>query len=217
MVLVAVSASTAFAGVGNYSYETVNKIKYYFYSSTYGNDDLAWSGTTVGTVDHVNVPGGWMGVKPKLYNSNGKLVFSSEWYFSEKACAEIYCRAGETSDKGTYYAVGNVKLYNSNGGYDSFNTMRSPYVTLSSESEDIEIERNNNGEIYGSEYFLNQIGIQPDLIATIGDNGIHGFVKNSDLNYDLTPASPNGYDLIHLLKCSKFLTIGMISKSLSKL
>lgn len=46
------------------------------------------------------------------------------------------------------------------------------------------IQKNENGEIYGSEYFLNQIGVEPDLILTCGENGVEGFVRAEDLNYD---------------------------------
>lgn len=46
-------------------------------------------------------------------------------------------------------------MYNSKGTYDTLSTMKTPYVTLSSELQNIEITQNNAGEIYGSEYFLN--------------------------------------------------------------
>lgn len=47
-----------------------------------------------------------------------------------------------------------------------------------------EVQVNDNGEIYGSEYFLNQIGVQPDLISAVGENGLSGYVKESDLNQE---------------------------------
>lgn len=31
---------------------------------------------------------------------------------------------------------------------------------------------------------LNQIGVEPDLILTCGENGVEGFVRAEDLNYD---------------------------------
>ncbi len=181
---------TAFAGVSNTKYETVNNIDYYFYSSAYTGSGRVWGGTTVGTVNRSNVPAGWLGVQPKLYNSRGDIEDVGRWLYSERSCAELYSRTDELSGKGTYLAAGNVRMYNSRGTYDTFSTMKTPYVTLSSELENIEITKNNAGEIYGSEYFLNQIGIQPDLISAIGDNGIAGYVKDSDLNNDITPKSP---------------------------
>ena len=47
-----------------------------------------------------------------------------------------------------------------------------------------EIQKNESGEIYGSEIFLNLIGIQPDLILAVGTNGETGYVKASDLDMD---------------------------------
>lgn len=52
------------------------------------------------------------------------------------------------------------------------------------EAPDLILVCNENGEIYGSEYFLNQIGVEPDLILTCGENGVEGFVRAEDLNYD---------------------------------
>lgn len=52
------------------------------------------------------------------------------------------------------------------------------------------IQRNENGEIYGSEIFLDEIGVQPDLILAEGTNGEIGYVRAEDLNDSdvLTPA-----------------------------
>lgn len=41
---------------------------------------------------------------------------------------------------------------------------------------------NENGKIYGSEYFLNTNGIEPDLILAEGISGIEGYVKSEDIN-----------------------------------
>ncbi len=36
---------------------------------------------------------------------------------------------------------------------------------------------------------VSEILTMPDLIAAIGDNGVHGYVKDSDLNCDIEPKS----------------------------
>lgn len=59
LALQVVSTLTAYAGIGNISYATVNDIEYYFYSSSYTNGLSAWGFTEVGTVSKGNVPGGW--------------------------------------------------------------------------------------------------------------------------------------------------------------
>ena len=44
------------------------------------------------------------------------------------------------------------------------------------------VQRNENGEIYGSELFLDEIGVQPDLILAEGTNGKVGYVRADDIN-----------------------------------
>lgn len=80
---------------------------------------------------------------------------------------------------GQYYGQGYVAIYNGNG-YNTYITNKSPYVTLS----EIEYDVNENGEIYGSKYFLNAIGVEPDLISATGDDGTEGYIKRVDLEID---------------------------------
>lgn len=47
--------------------------------------------------------------------------------------------------------------------------------------QDTTIRTNQNGEIYGSELFLSEIGVEPDLILAIGINNVCGYVRASDL------------------------------------
>ena len=71
-------------------------------------------------------------------------------------------------------------MYNGNG-YTTENCKISPNLTPGTRSAAL-VQENAAGEIYGSEIFLNQVGIQPDLILAAGENGIVGCVKNSDLS-----------------------------------
>lgn len=80
---------------------------------------------------------------------------------------------------GTYYGRGQVRVYNGNG-YNTYTTTMSPYVQGRSLAN-FEVHVNENNEIYGSEYFLEQHNIHPDLISAIGDNGVEGYVKAIDL------------------------------------
>lgn len=57
--------------------------------------------------------------------------------------------------------------------------LNSPAQTLS----EVDVVRNENGEIYGSECDLLPCGIQPDLISAIGVDGTEGYVRDEDINY----------------------------------
>ncbi len=48
---------------------------------------------------------------------------------------------------------------------------------------------NKNGQTYGADIYEDKSGYEPDLIAAIGRNGIHGYVYSSDLNGD-NPRTP---------------------------
>lgn len=61
------------------------------------------------------------------------------------------------------------------------------------------IKKNNNGQIYGSGYFLNQIGIEPDLIAAVGNNGIEGYVLSIDIN-DSDASNLNEADIYNKMR-----------------
>lgn len=51
-------------------------------------------------------------------------------------------------------------------------------------STNADIQRNAKGEVYGSEIFLNQMGIEPELILAEGNDGIIGYVRAEDLETD---------------------------------
>lgn len=134
--------------------------------------------TEVRTYD--SVPAGYMEAIARIFNANGQMLknerrSNGSYESSVTAYFEYYTYSGARC-----YSKGKVNLYNGNG-YDAHYCTQTPtlqpasYVTT-------QVQVNDNGEIYGSEYFLNQIGVQPDLISAVGENGLSGYVKESDLN-----------------------------------
>ena len=56
-------------------------------------------------------------------------------------------------------------------------------------AEEPEIETyavNSNGETYGNNLQAQSIGVESDLILAVGDNGVTGYVRSSDLNEDVS-------------------------------
>lgn len=109
----------------------------------------------------------------------GSLVSATDPYYTEEVSNNSceYINLFDTTS-GYFYSKGQVSFYNGNG-YNIYDCNSIPYV---SPRTLIQPEINENGEIYGSEFFLNELGIQPDLISAIGDNGVLGYVKSSDLD-----------------------------------
>lgn len=185
MVLVVfVSGDIAYAAYanGSKSYVTVYGHKYEYSSSVTSQSGEVWSHASVGSATMENLPTGYIGANARLYNSAGTLIKSSGWLYSDSACGGISNKTPTYyTNSGTYYGKGQVKMYNGNG-YNTYTTTQSPNVqafTLVS-IEDI-YSINEKGETYGSEILLNQYGIEPDLIETLGDNGVLGYVKAIDL------------------------------------
>lgn len=178
----------------NYKYETANGYNYYFYSYATSIDSSSIYGLTKCMSNGSgNIPIGYMGVYSRLYNSNGTLMTSSDWYYNSSVVAGV----GNTTDfihtSGTYYSKGKVELYNGNG-YTQYEAYSTPYLTISSssfslcksasKSEDISnsIKVNEKGETYGSEIMADTMGVELDLIAACGTNNTLGYVRSSDLN-----------------------------------
>lgn len=94
-----------------------------------------------------------------------------------------------TTQQETFYSRGQVAMFKGDGYY-TYTTPMSPYQqTFSARMLQEEYHVNDNNEIYGSEYILNQYDIEPDLISSVGDNNIEGYVKTVDLELK-QPNSP---------------------------
>lgn len=89
-----------------------------------------------------------------------------------------------SGSSGYYRAGGSVDLYNGDD-YNRYTCNKSPnaYLTASATTDTrYQCHTNEYGDTYGSEYFLNQIDIQPDLVAAVGDDGTEGYVWAEELN-----------------------------------
>lgn len=86
--------------------------------------------TIVRTTDTAYAPIGYMGALARLYNSNGDLKTSSEWYYNEEEihlCSQV---TPHIYTKGTYYSKGASRAYTgtTSSGYVTYDAFQSPYL-----------------------------------------------------------------------------------------
>ena len=111
---------TAFAAVGSKSYATVYGYRYEYYSTVHTNSSSVWAGCSVRCLSG-NVPAGYIGTLPRLYNSRGLLVKSGYWEYSSRSIAGMLKLTPTVSATGTFYGRGSVRMYNGNG-YNTYTT-----------------------------------------------------------------------------------------------
>lgn len=195
MFLLVATFTTVFAAdaQGPTTYATVYGYSYHHYSSVISDTSGAWSFVHPGC--SVNAPTGYMGGYPRLYNSNGSLVREGDWTYNDQASSGMGLSTGKHYASGTFKGWGKVRYYNGRG-YSEYTTTETPYVQVRSLQEAplsplyAEYQINENGQTYGSDYFAEYKGGTPDLILAIGNNGIEGYVKNTDLNLHHNPKTP---------------------------
>ncbi len=167
--------------VGSYLYATVYNYDYAYCAKADANTGRVRATTYLRCADG-NVPAGYLGVYARLYSESGSLKVSSGWTYNSSSASAIQTTTEYATTSGTYYSKGQVRMYNGNG-YANYNTTQSPYIQgrTASRLEDI-YNINENNEIYGSELFLAEYNITPDLILAEGNNGKIGYVRYEDLN-----------------------------------
>lgn len=198
-------SSSAFANTASDPYATpkINGEKYTFTSEIW--ERFPSTGKTVEAVatvkaNGVNVPVGYMGSMARLFNNSGNLEVASKMTYNPVKVSSFYVYSNAVSKVGTYYSHSIGEFYNGNG-YDRFTGYQSPKLQITSaksinaffgneiESSVViealklksEYDVNNNGDTYGSALSEQTIGVEPDLIAAVGTNGLNGYVKAVDL------------------------------------
>lgn len=139
-VLIGCLSAATILSVSAYSYTEGNESvmsppnrTYYAYNSLstgkqYGQK-YARASTHVYTDD--NVPGGYMGVKPALYDSNDNLIMTKDWYYSINNVYSHMDSVADYSITGTpaVYSQGRARVWNpSISDYWTYATFRTPYL-----------------------------------------------------------------------------------------
>ena len=115
----------------------------------------------------------------RLYDSNGVLKETTDWGYNTMQTTGYTAMESYTYTSGYYYVKGQVKMYNGDG-YSTYDSKATPNVMPKQSRMTAQV--NSLGDIYGSEIFLNEIGISPNLILAEGENGEVGYVRAEDIN-----------------------------------
>lgn len=198
VVLSSISVIIVFAASAesNSKSKSANGYNYEFTASVHNNSSSAWAFTNLSNEDSENVPTGYMGVLPRLYDSNSILKKSGGWQYNSTSASGMGLSSGKIYTLGTYYSFGQVKLYDGNG-YDTYDTYRSPIISHSGSRINIEnkikfdagYKINKNGETYGLGISAITLGKEPDLIAAYGIDGTLGYVRSADFELE-NPTTP---------------------------
>lgn len=186
VVVMLITTASAETGMSNTKYTTVNNYDYRYWSLIANNVEGRVDADAVAGLDGMNyAPVGYMGAQARLYSSSGVLKASSTWVYNEGTSYPT--ASGSLTYKttsGYYYSKGQVKFYDGEG-YITYTSAATPNFAPTRSvisDKNVIIQKNDNGEIYGSGLFLDEIGVQPDLIIAEGINGEIGYVKAEDLN-----------------------------------
>ena len=169
------SAEKSAIGYGNFRYN--------FVSFIWNNPGSVGFETHIQTTSHGYIPRGYVGALARLFSSSGALVSTTGWSFNTTTTSYYLTLKEFPTTSGYYYSKGQVAIYNGDT-YNYIDCYATPnYSPLAPrQNNNISVQRNSSGEIYGSELFLNQINIQPDLILAQGVDGTIGYVKYEDLD-----------------------------------
>ena len=176
----------AYMDHSDYRTETVYGYTYTFCSNIHNETSGSIGYQTSVWVTSANyVPTGYMGAKARLYNTSGFLKAYADWDYNLVPTNTFLQSGVYATTSGAYYSKGQVKLYNGNG-YTTYDAYISPIYSPRSNDcpadRNLTVQYNEYGEVYGSELFLNEIGIQPDLILAENTQGLVGYIRNADLN-----------------------------------
>lgn len=153
---------------------------YNYYCGVQDDGESVQGYGTVISPTKVVYPTGYYGICPRLYDSNGTLIYGGNWtYNTGIEYGSTSYTAGYTQ-RGTYYGKAQMQFYNGNG-YNTYNCNSSPYLQRCISIPEEEYEVNANGLTYGSDFYSDSMEDMPDLVRVLGLNGVEGYVYACDL------------------------------------
>lgn len=163
------------------------KYSYHIHSGVFDYTSGADKGYCEGFVrirnaEHKNVPTGYLGGLPRLYDKSKKLIVSGKWKYNGTPLLERNIYTSKIKGNGKYYyALSKARIYNGNG-YDTYTCNQTPLVKVSTRTTGYRV--NKQGETYGSALDEEVIGGEPDLIEAVGIGGVEGYVRASDFEIE---------------------------------
>ena len=182
-------------------YKTHDGRSYKNQSSTTSNSGSVWGSNFIRSRSG-NLPGGTMGTHVNLYNSSGKVVRTSDWYYEPSTSAGFTrLTPSYKASSGTFYTKSTNHLYTrSNGKYVPFSSIPSPKLSLRSlEITLSEEELNERDHLYKTK----------NMIPAVGENDIEGYISIDDL-YGEIPESPKDAIMRQLVRAKSSKQYRMI-------
>lgn len=203
LVIATICATTAFAINDVYESDvvtyTAGSYSYDVWSSLYVDNKYqgaVWAATS----DQSRVPANYIGVNAMLFDENDGTIVSTGWSYN--STSDIFHMRSTTDEwePGLVQAGGQVRLY-SGTGYVTYDAPRTVFAsnnrmisTLANTLVNGQYPVNSKGESYGSMMLEDFVGELPDLIKAKTNEGLVGYIKESDLNPDInTPAQAAAY------------------------
>lgn len=119
-------AGTAYGTWKNYG--PVDGHSYQSRSWVNTNSSGALAATIAQTQNGSNVPAGYMGVQPRLFNSDGTMCASTVWEYNSSACSGWAVPSPRYKVHGTYYSYGKTQAW-TGSTYNTYFTNKSPSQT----------------------------------------------------------------------------------------
>lgn len=172
---------------------TTNGYTYRYWASLY--QGTSFRAATYIQVTNGDTPANSIQLKAGLYNESGDLLKETEWVTNRVATNLEYTATGKYAADAAY-SRGQVAIKERDGSFTTHTTTKTATVSRAAETQllqtlgkDGQYLRNINGETYGSELLSDVVGQSPDLIAAVGNNDVHGYIRAEDrmtlLNRDM--------------------------------
>lgn len=179
---------------GHVEYEAGNK-KFDVYSILYEDStDRYRASAWAETKDSSYVPARYIGVDAWLCTPKNQVIVSTGFKYNTSAYYFQYAITPSQNEYKMVYASGEVDLYTGTE-HDYKPVPESPYVGGNRRGIDYAeagltpkgtFPVNELGETYGDVKAANIVGTRPDLIAAVGNGGIEGYLRMSDMRPNIT-------------------------------
>lgn len=197
ILVLCVSTGNALAYVEYSLVTTIDELgnyKFKIYSSIYlDGDSLYRGGAWIEEINLISLPAGALGASAMLCDNTGATIASTEMTYTTSSIYFAFSVTRTRSYPTPVYATGTVcVVYNGQEmRYDTQKTEtygRSALVASLAENldKDGNYPVNAAGESYGSALLSDVVGVKPDLITAVGEDGVRGYIRSDDIYPHLT-------------------------------
>ncbi len=177
---------------GDPSTRTVNGYTYTGWSTLYVGSGYR-AGTFVQTANHQMAPAGYIQYQARLFSADGAQLTATDT-LTNRTATDLVATTTRAWPTHNAYSRGWVAYKNANGHYEAYDLPKTTTIMTRSANEidydtlmktltdNEQYPVNKNGETYGSALLSDVVGEEPDLIASIGVDGVKGYVRQDELH-----------------------------------